>query len=76
MGPTSFNYVPYIPQAHILKVILGNISKSPARPGGAFLQYPHLRGRGRQISVTSSSAWSTQRIPGEPRLHSKTLLPK
>jgi hypothetical protein len=36
-----------------------------------------VRGRGRWISVSSKSAWFTDRVPGQPRLlHRKTLSQK
>jgi len=36
----------------------------------------HLGGRGRQILECSRSAWPTERIPGQSRLHRETLTRK
>jgi hypothetical protein len=38
--------------------------------------FQHLEGRGRWISVSSRSAWSTQLTPGQPGLHRETLSQK
>ena len=41
---------------------------------GAHLYSLHLGGRGRQISVSSRTAWSTKQVPGHPGLlHRETL---
>lgn len=42
--------------------------------GGGILSMPALGGRGRHISVSSSPAWSTKQVPGQPELlHRETL---
>lgn len=49
MGPTSFTYASYMTQAHSLKVIPSNIPNTPARHGGAKLQYQHVGGKDRYL---------------------------
>jgi hypothetical protein len=37
-------------------------------------QIQHSRGRGKQISVSSRSAWSSERVPGQPVLLNREIL--
>jgi len=44
--------------------------------GGACLKSRHSGGRGRRISVSLRSAWSTDQVSGQPGLHRETLSQK
>lgn len=56
------------------KIVKDTVSKTDKKPGVAHAFNPNTGGRGRQMALSSRSAWSTQLVPGQPWRHVRTCM--